>query len=289
ELIESGYLTEVHKFSKFIHGTATLFPDMVRAVPYWVDDESVRSSMLASAPPPAPVLAASASMPRVNKPRKTAKPSNGSHLDELSHPLLGEQPTLKLMKDRDEVSGLGTTVSAARQSRGPSKPSWIMQALGLAPTAKALERGLPMKIEPKTFFANERTFLAWLHMAVTLGSIAAALLGFSSGGSSDPGMETHALSRNLVEIIALILLPLAMAMCAYALYTFSWRASNIAKKKTTHFDDRYGPLVLCSAVVVALCAIFLISCIDFYLMVQDAGQAPVPEPSPENSIPLAML
>lgn len=37
----------------------------------------------------------------------------------------------------------------------------------------------PMKIEPKTFFANERTFLSWLHMAVTIGSIACALLGFA--------------------------------------------------------------------------------------------------------------
>jgi SPX domain protein involved in polyphosphate accumulation len=49
DLIESGFLTEVHKFSKFIHGTATLLPDMVQAVPYWVDDESVRPSMLQSA------------------------------------------------------------------------------------------------------------------------------------------------------------------------------------------------------------------------------------------------
>lgn len=30
ELLESGYLTEVHKFSKFIHGSATLMPDMVQ-------------------------------------------------------------------------------------------------------------------------------------------------------------------------------------------------------------------------------------------------------------------
>jgi hypothetical protein len=30
ELIESGYLTEVHKFSKFIHGSCTLLPDMVQ-------------------------------------------------------------------------------------------------------------------------------------------------------------------------------------------------------------------------------------------------------------------
>lgn len=43
----------------------------------------------------------------------------------------------------------------------------------------ALARTTPMRIEPKTFFANERTFLSWLHMAITIGSIAAALLGFS--------------------------------------------------------------------------------------------------------------
>ena len=40
-------------------------------------------------------------------------------------------------------------------------------------------RTTPMRIEPKTFFANERTFLSWLHMAITVGSIAAALLGFA--------------------------------------------------------------------------------------------------------------
>lgn len=42
-------LLQVHKFSKFIHGTATLLPDMIAAVPYWIDDESVRPSMLQSA------------------------------------------------------------------------------------------------------------------------------------------------------------------------------------------------------------------------------------------------
>ena len=49
-MVESGMLTEIDKFSKHIHGTATLFPDMVQALPYWVDDESVRASMLTSAP-----------------------------------------------------------------------------------------------------------------------------------------------------------------------------------------------------------------------------------------------
>lgn len=37
-------------------------------------------------------------------------------------------------------------------------------------------RKVPVKIEPKVFFANERTFLAWLHMSVTLASISIAIV-----------------------------------------------------------------------------------------------------------------
>jgi hypothetical protein len=49
-----------------------------------------------------------------------------------------------------------------------------------------------IRIEPKTFLANERTFLSWLHMSVTIGSIAAALLGLS-GNASGVGGEAWSL------------------------------------------------------------------------------------------------
>jgi uncharacterized membrane protein YidH (DUF202 family) len=57
-----------------------------------------------------------------------------------------------------------------------------------------MARTTPMRIEPKTFFANERTFLSWLHMAVTIGSIAAALLGFAgvAESSTKAGMQARA-------------------------------------------------------------------------------------------------
>lgn len=45
ELINSGMLMEVHKFSKFIHGCAVLLPEDVRAVPYWIDDVSLSESI----------------------------------------------------------------------------------------------------------------------------------------------------------------------------------------------------------------------------------------------------
>lgn len=37
-------------------------------------------------------------------------------------------------------------------------------------------RKVPVKVEPKVYFANERTFLAWLHMSVTLASISVAII-----------------------------------------------------------------------------------------------------------------
>lgn len=37
---------------------------------------------------------------------------------------------------------------------------------------------LPVKVEPKVFFANERTFLSWLHFTVVLGGLAVGLLNF---------------------------------------------------------------------------------------------------------------
>lgn len=266
ELLDSGYLTEVHKFSKFIHGTCTLFPDMVQAVPYWVDDESVRASMLMSAPNK--VLTNLPDVPEevvveepVTASRKPRKRNPG--LDELTHPLLGEEASLQLMPSKDEIRGL------RRPAASPSpftfsipKHGWLARLLGFPDpdSVGTVRSATAMRIEPKTLFANERTFLSWLSMAVTIGSIAAAMLGFAG---TDTGSSRAPTSVHLVEIISLILLPVAIAMCAYALFTFMWRAKLIIRKQVGQFDDRVGPLGLCATVVVALTAIFIFSLVDF--------------------------
>lgn len=64
-------------------------------------------------------------------------------------------------------------------------------------------------------------------LQVTIGSIAAALLGFAG---SD-GKKEHQPTENLVEIIAMILLPVAVLMVGYALMVFVWRSKAIAKKQ----------------------------------------------------------
>jgi uncharacterized membrane protein YidH (DUF202 family) len=51
-------------------------------------------------------------------------------------------------------------------------------------------------VEPKLFFANERTFISWLHMSVILASISTGVLAFTSDGSKFP-FSPPSLSRTL--------------------------------------------------------------------------------------------
>ena len=76
-------------------------------------------------------------------------------------------------------AGLGPNA----QRKGNSWFDWWF--LRRSKPKKTMATTIPMKIEPKTFFANERTFLSWLHMAITIGSIGAALLGFSGAATHD--------------------------------------------------------------------------------------------------------
>jgi hypothetical protein len=88
---------------------------------------------------------------------------------------------------------------------------------------------LPTRVEPKVFFANERTFLSWLNFTVILGGLAVGLLNF--------GDSVGRISAGLFTIVA-------MAAMIYALATFHWRAKSIRQRGQGGFDDRYGPTVL---------------------------------------------
>jgi nitrogen fixation-related uncharacterized protein len=83
-----------------------------------------------------------------------------------------------------------------------------------------------------------------------------------------------------VEFIALVLLPLALFIVAYATVVFLWRNSQIALKQASYIDDRRGPLLLSGVVVAALGAIFIVSGTDLYDQLHPQ-LPPSPAPSPE--------
>ncbi|EOR00985.1 hypothetical protein E3P92_00414 [Wallemia ichthyophaga] len=102
---------------------------------------------------------------------------------------------------------------------------------------------LPVRVEPKVFFANERTFLSWLHFAVILGGLAIGLLNF--------GDQVGKISAGMFSFVAMLIM-------VYALVTYHWRASAIRKRGTGPYDDRLGPTILCFCLLSAVM-------VNFYL------------------------
>ncbi|KAH9999808.1 vacuolar transporter chaperone 1 [Russula vinacea] len=106
---------------------------------------------------------------------------------------------------------------------------------------------LPVRVEPKVAFANERTFLSWLHFTVILGGLAVGLLNF--------GDKVGKISAALFSFVAI-------GIMSYALYTYHWRANSIRKGGRGPYDDRLGPTLLCAALLVSVIVNFILRFTD---------------------------
>ncbi|KAN0131377.1 component of vacuolar transporter chaperone [Lactarius tabidus] len=104
---------------------------------------------------------------------------------------------------------------------------------------------LPVRVEPKVSFANERTFLSWLHFTVVLGGLSVGLLNF--GDKAGVG-----------KISAAVFSFVAVGIMGYALYTYHWRANSIRRGGRGPFDDRLGPTLLCVALLVSVIVNFVL-------------------------------
>ncbi|EPQ27330.1 uncharacterized protein PFL1_05252 [Pseudozyma flocculosa PF-1] len=102
---------------------------------------------------------------------------------------------------------------------------------------------LPVRVEPKVFFANERTFLSWLNFTVTLSALAAGLLNF--------GDKIGRISAAMFSFVA-------MAIMVYALVTYHWRAKAIRNRGSGPYDDRLGPTMLSVMLLIAVLVNFIL-------------------------------
>ncbi|KAG0285353.1 vacuolar transporter chaperone [Linnemannia gamsii] len=100
-----------------------------------------------------------------------------------------------------------------------------------------------VRVEPKVFFANERTFLSWLQFTVMLGGLSLGLLNF--------GDKVSRVSAGLFTFVAL-------SFMVYALVTYHWRAHKIRNRELGPFDDRIGPTLLCFILLTAMVTNFFL-------------------------------
>ncbi|KAI8641046.1 VTC domain-containing protein [Parasitella parasitica] len=110
-------------------------------------------------------------------------------------------------------------------------------------TSTSKRQKVKVRVEPKVFFANERTFIAWLQFCALLLTVALNLLNFGD---------------TISRTVGGIFIGLSAGIAIYALYRFEKRAWMINRRVDGRYDDIWGPAVLCLMLVIALI-------VNFYL------------------------
>ena len=275
DLQNSGMLYECHKYSKFVHGCAVLLPEDVQSLPYWVDDVSLRQSIIDSEG--IHILAEEdvGVGPGANAVYKHLLPF-GTTVDNRMETALGRTSAdIAAMKGMvGEKANLLTTATngvsfydgaddeVEEEDEEEGCCGWLFPFCSRSNSVAAYELLAPtsvQKIEPKVFFANERTYLHWLHHGVILSTIASGILAF--------GKQTN---QTWAEFYALLLLPLSLGFCIYALNTFLWRADRIKTRIPGRWDDAFGPMVLGSCLVAVLSLNFVVKLVTIAKL--DAGK-----------------
>lgn len=146
------------------------------------------------------------------------------------------------------VVGVGSVAGESRSPRGNKRNSWFdffknvgkksnaFAATGggtVMSSSDAFPRSAPVKIDPKVFFANERTFLAWMHVSVILAGASVAIVAFTDTKTS----AAH-------QVYGVILLPVSIAFILYAM---------IQCKLFTHY-------------IYYCCLMFVLCCFGYYIV-----------------------
>ncbi|CAH1773898.1 unnamed protein product [Owenia fusiformis] len=94
-----------------------------------------------------------------------------------------------------------------------------------------------LKIEPKTYFANERTFMQWSTAALFLIGIGGTLVGTQS---------------EVARVVTIVFFALALFMVLYACVVFYVRMVLIKRGTSGRFDDWFGPALLTCLLITGL-------------------------------------
>jgi uncharacterized membrane protein YidH (DUF202 family) len=276
DLVNSHLVEEVPKFSKFIHGCATLLENRVSLLPFWLPQmhRDIRkppvmiSSYNSNANHPTNFDIEDSRLRKgKGKLRGPSESSNESGKDDTIRETTieiqdGEEvdPKSDDEEDLDEEDEVDETSSLLRPAERKQEKGILRQMKSLMkklhvrdnqerrarkkmttfapePTTSNNYRDvaipnrlnnkrivIPIRVEPKVFFANERTFLSWMHFASVVSGLALGLLNFG----------------DRVGRIAGVLFTLnSMIIMAYGLYLFLWRAEKIRNREAGPYDDRY--------------------------------------------------
>ncbi|CDK24939.1 unnamed protein product [Kuraishia capsulata CBS 1993] len=255
EMVASHLVEAIPKFSKFIHGCATLLPERVDLIPFWLPQMDVD----------------------IRKPKQNVEygivrhkdTSNGGELDEEelaganygsinsehvqfggSRTESGEQTALLVPSQSYAFSQSSGILNSFRfcwnKLAGPDNSfnkvpdGTIFESRIQAPPGKKI--AAPIRVEPKVYFATERTYLSWLSIAMIFGATGHTLLSYGDA----------------VSLLASVGFYLTAALTiVYASGMYVWRCHAIRRKRAVRYDDQIGPRVLCGCLALSVGLSFL--------------------------------
>ncbi|CAH1787178.1 unnamed protein product [Owenia fusiformis] len=250
EILSSPIIRMVSKFSKFQQGAASFNADRVKIFPYWFEEEEMDQAKL-----------------RTERIREGCDKVDTISEDlnrKVSFPRMSL--TCKSNMKAYVNGGFTDAVVTNQQTRTHNKPSASKsensRIVEVSPTTtedrdvniesgccfgrnksykKATKR---LKIEPKTYFANERTFMQWGQAGMFLLGVGGALVGIHDQAT-----------RN----ISIMFFALSLFMFIYACTVFYVRLHLIKKGNASRFDDWFGPGILTVFLIGGICATFYMS------------------------------
>jgi len=279
ELEESQAIVEAKKFSKFLSGASIFNADKVATLPWWSDEEkfahlyngSRSSSVAAQDSLTAPSLIQCAR-------DDNASTVSGSSRYSLERPLV-QQPrgypslegscsttddsdTLDISVKRPIMNqSLPTTVSNIGQSDTNRRGNWISirrrssmflkdNSVPNKSTSKPIASKQRLRVEPKSHFANERTFIQWISAALLFITFSQLLYIL---GSSNPDIEGQ------TAVAGTWMIAMSLFIAVYALVIYYRRVYLMANGKPYGYADFFGPGLLTFAVISGVALILAFS------------------------------
>jgi uncharacterized membrane protein YidH (DUF202 family) len=261
DLEESGLLEEAYQFSKFVHGMAILFDTRVPLLPYWlaqIDDDN--SKLLPILPSQRPSVgkkthketnSASREETSDNQPDTEAGPSTSKPNERTS--LLGNQKATKSYMGSDTTSQQAKDMEEHNQLSAYKQFAEIAQRFFgrkqtitdnleppviLPPGVKIPKKIVtPLKVEPKVFFANERTYFSWMQFGTMLSTFSLAL--FNSGDA-------------VGKISGIVYTLVALSTLIYGGGLYYRRRELIRARAAGPYEEIVGPTVICFALLLAV-------------------------------------
>ncbi|KAI0112097.1 VTC domain-containing protein [Nemania sp. FL0031] len=273
DLIASHLVYATPRFSKFVHGVASLFEDFVNNLPFWLSDletdirkdpqqaheeeEQRKARQAEDAQVVDSLLGTSARRssyrPAASSPIAKSYLSERAALDARAPRVRPADESSEVVDDADdeygdaEPSGLkrgyGTLSSVfpgfslSRYARNKRQKEQLPE--GVTKPDVWLKNAGPLQIEPKVWLANERTFLKWQHICVLLGSLAL-------------GLYTAAGKNFVAECMGIAYIAIAVMAGLWGNLMLRRRRQMIVERSGKDFDNMIGPLAVSVALMIAL-------------------------------------